>query len=57
MQKKKAKSTKKCVIKRKVKFEDYENCLEVVQTEDTMDNLKTKTKLMQIVLKKIKKNS
>ena len=57
MQKKKAKSTKKCVIKRKVKFEDYENCLEVVQTEDTIDNLKTKTKLMQIVLKKIKKNS
>ena len=25
---KKAKGTKKCVIKRKLEFEDYENCLE-----------------------------
>ena len=25
---KKAKGTKKCVIKRKLKFKDYENCLE-----------------------------
>ena len=25
---KKAKGTKKCVIKRKLKFEDYKNCLE-----------------------------
>ena len=25
---KKAKGTKKCVIKRKVKFENYKNCLE-----------------------------
>ena len=28
---KKAKGTKKCVIKRKLKFEDYKNCLEAAQ--------------------------
>ena len=28
---KKAKGTKKCVIKRKLKFEDYKNCLEATQ--------------------------
>ena len=30
---KKAKETKKCVIKRKLKLEDYKNHLEAVQTE------------------------
>ena len=30
---KKAKSTKKCIIKRKVKFQDYKNCLEAAQIE------------------------
>ena len=30
---KKAKGTKKCVIKRRLKFEDYKNCLEAAQTE------------------------
>ena len=30
---KKAKSTKKCVIKGKLRFQDYKNCLEVVQME------------------------
>ena len=28
---KKAKGTKKCVIKRRLKFQDYKNCLEAVQ--------------------------
>ena len=28
---KKAKDTKKCVTKRKLKFEDYENCLEATE--------------------------
>ena len=38
---KKAKGTKKCVIKRKLKFEDYKNCLEAAQ-------LKNKIKYLQI---------
>ena len=35
----KAKFTKKCVIKRKIKFEDYKNCLEVAQTENKINHL------------------
>ena len=31
---KKAKGTKKRVMKRKLKFENYKNCLEVTQLED-----------------------
>ena len=30
---KKAKNAKKCVLKRKLKFEDYKNCLEASQIE------------------------
>ena len=30
---KNAKATKKCVIKRKLKFQDYKNCLEAAQFE------------------------
>ena len=30
---KKAKGTKKCFIKRKLKFENYKNCLEATQLE------------------------
>ena len=29
------KSTKKCVIKRKCKFQGYKNCLEAAQIENT----------------------
>ena len=36
---KKAKGTEKCVIKRKLKFEDYENCLEAAQTENKISHL------------------
>ena len=36
---KKAKGTKKCVIKRKLKFQDYKNCLEAAQIENKIDHL------------------
>ena len=36
---KKAKGTKKCVIKRKLKFQDYKNCLEAAQIEDKINRL------------------
>ena len=34
---KKAKGTKKCVIKRKLKFENYKNCLEATQLENKIN--------------------
>ena len=40
---KKAKGTKKRAIKRKLKFEDYKNCLEVAQIENKINHLE-KTK-------------
>ena len=36
---KKAKSTKKCVIKRKTTFENYKNCLEATQLESKINHL------------------
>ena len=36
---KKAKGTKKCVIKRKPKFEDYKNCLQAPQHENKITHL------------------
>ena len=36
---KKAKGTKKCVIKRKIKSENYKNCLEATQTENKTNHL------------------
>ena len=36
---KKAKGTKKCVIKRKLKFEDYKHCLERTQLENKINHL------------------
>ena len=36
---KKAKGTKKCVIKRKLKFEDYKNCLEATQLKNKINQL------------------
>ena len=38
-QDKKVKGTKKCVIKRKLKVEDYKNCLETVQIENKINHL------------------
>ena len=48
---KKAKGTKKCVIKRKLKFQDCKNCLEAAQTENKINHLAKKKKWIQIVLK------
>ena len=36
-QDKKAKGTKKCVIKRKLKFENYKNCLEATKLENEIN--------------------
>ena len=33
-EKKKTKGTEKCVMKRKLKFQDYEHCLEATQLEN-----------------------
>ena len=36
---KKAKDTKKCVVKRSFKFEDYKHCLEATQLENKTNHL------------------
>ena len=36
---KKAKGTTKCIIKRKLKFENYKICLEATQIEDEINHL------------------
>ena len=36
---KKAKGTKKCVIKRKLQLENHENCLEATQLENKINHL------------------
>ena len=51
-----AKCTNKCVIKRKLKFENFKNCSEGTQHENKIIILE-KIKLTQIVLKKVIKNS
>ena len=47
---KKAKGIKRCIIKRKPKFEDYKNCLEASQLKNKIHHLE-KIKLTSIVLK------
>ena len=42
---KKAKDTKKCVIKRKLKFGDYKKYLEATQLENKLNHLEKKIKL------------
>ena len=37
---KKAKSTKKCVTKRTIRFQDFKNCLEATQLEILINHLK-----------------
>ena len=37
------KTQKKCVIKRKLKFQDYKNCLEVAQIERKIKLFKKKS--------------
>ena len=53
---KKAKGTKKCVIKRKLKFESYKNCLEATQLENKI-NYPEKVKIDIDRIKKIIKTS
>ena len=50
------KDTKKCVIKRKLKFENYKNCLEATQLDNKIKYLE-KNKINIHSLKKIIKNS
>ena len=52
---KKAKGTKKCVIKRNLKFRDSKKYLKASQIENRINCLENKKKLIWIVLKKIKK--
>ena len=52
---KKAKGTKKGVIKRKLKFEDYKNCSEVAKIENKINHSEKNT--INVVIKKIIKNS
>ena len=53
---KKAKGTKKHIIKRKIKFENYKNCLEVTQLENKINYLE-KNKINKDNLKKIINNT
>ena len=39
----KTKGTKKCVIKRKIKFEDYKNCFEATKIENKINQLEKNT--------------
>ena len=48
---KKAKDTKTCVIKKKLKLENYKNCFEATQLENKI-YYPEKIKLTQIILKK-----
>ena len=42
---KKVKGTKKCAIKRKLKFKEYKNCLEATQLENQINHPEKKLKL------------
>ena len=53
---KKAKGTKKCVIKRKIKFENYK-IIETTQIDNKINNLEKKKKITWKALKNIIKNS
>ena len=56
---KKAKDTKKCVIKRKLKFQDYKNCLEAAQIENRLTHLeknKTDVDILKDYQKRFTKN-
>ena len=52
----KAKGRKKCVTKRKLKFENYKNCLEATRLENKINHLE-KNQLNIDGIKKIIKNS
>ena len=48
----KSKRHKKCVMKRKIKFEDYKNCLKAAQIENKLNHLE-KDKMIWIFIKKL----
>ena len=52
----KAKGTQKCMIKRKLKFENYKNSLEATQLDNKIKYLQ-KNKINKDILKKITNNS
>ena len=54
---KKQKAKKKCVIKRKLKSKNFENCLEGSQLDNNKINYLEKKKLKRTVLKRIIRNS
>ena len=58
---KKAKGTKTCVIKRKLKFENYKNCLYATQFEHKINHLEKKNKTdidyIKVNYKELKKNN
>ena len=56
VKRKKKKHTKNYVIKRKLKFENYKNCLEATQLDNKIEYLE-KNKINIDSLKKIIKNS
>ena len=53
---KKEKVPKKCVIKIKIKFEDYKHCLEGIKLKNKMNHVEKKI-LMWITFERIIKNS
>ena len=54
---KKAKGTKKCVMKRKLTFENYTNCSEVTQLENKINHLKKEKKKKRSEIDHIKKKN
>ena len=50
------KTWKNCIIKGKLKFQDYKNCLEPAQIERKVKYLEKKKFNVETVLKKIEKN-
>ena len=53
---KKPKRTKKCIIKEKLKFQDYKNCLEATQLENKINNIEW-NEIYEASLKKVIENS
>ena len=51
----KAKGTKNCVIKRKLEFENYKNCLEATQIQNDINYLE-KNKIFVGSLRELKKH-
>ena len=54
---KKTKSTKKCVIKRKLKLENYKNCLEATQLDNKINYLETNVYSLKKDHKEFMKNN